>query len=101
MFWLRLWALLGIRKAAQRGKPARVVAQENHAYLTSSTNYLSRKQLHSEFKAQFNEVADVESSFLRNSPNARGRILYSIGRVVPVMFWLYREFWSRTILVRP
>lgn len=95
--WIALWALLGLRRASQRGLTWRRVAEQNYSYLRSSTNYLTAAELRVEFSRHFQVFRYVEKSFLRHSPNARGRWLNAAGRVLPVVYPLYRRLWSRVI----
>lgn len=99
--WLAFWALLGVRKADQKKMGWRKVADQNHAYLRASTNYLSGRAIAREFCAHFTDVRFVERAFLRHSPNPRGRRLYRLGRRLPVLFSIYRTFWARAVLARP
>lgn len=99
--WLKLWALLGIRKGNQRALPWREVAERNHDYLTTSTNYLSSREIRRHFLNHFTDTRYVERVFLRHSPNGRGRALYRLGRTFPPLFVLYRSLWSRVVLARP
>jgi ubiquinone/menaquinone biosynthesis C-methylase UbiE len=98
--WLSLWAFLGIRSSSQAKLKWRDVARSNYEYLASSTNYLRGREILSCFRRYFPDVQFAERSFLRNSPNSRGRMLYSVGRYLPFIFSLYRNAWSRTVLTR-
>jgi ubiquinone/menaquinone biosynthesis C-methylase UbiE len=99
--WLSFWALLGIRTPTQKGKNWREVAAENYTYLHSHTNYLTGPALQREFSRFFGNVRYVETSFLKFSPNARGRRLYRLGTKLPFIFLFYRSFWSRLLLLSP
>jgi SAM-dependent methyltransferase len=99
--WLKLWALLGVRKPNQRGLDWRHVADSNCAYLTTNTNYLKAHEIKRHFLNHFPKTRYVEQTFLRHSPNARGRFLHRAGQAFPPLFMLYRQFWSRVILARP
>lgn len=98
--WLALWAILGVRKAAQKGQPWRQVVDRNHEYLVNRTNYLTGRRLSAHFRHHFPAVEHVEWAFLRHTPNSRGRKLYRLGRKLPVMYPLFRVFWSRVVLLR-
>ena len=100
-WWLALWALLGVRKSTQQGAEWRKVADDNLRYLQRSTNYLTGRELRRNFTSHFGNVRYVERSFLKNSPNPRGRLLYRAASALPPLFLLYRVFWSRVILARP
>ena len=66
-----------------------------------STNFLTGAELQRYFCSYFADVRYVERSFLKNSPNPRGRMLYRAGCAFTPLFLLYRAFWSRVILARP
>lgn len=99
--WLQLWAWLGVRNQFQVGLDWQTVAENNHSYLQSSTNYLTRHQLRYEFSRHFREVQEMERLFLKHSPNTKGRALSRIGTLLPLLFDLYRTFWARVIVTRP
>ncbi|TVR99355.1 MAG: class I SAM-dependent methyltransferase [Rhodospirillales bacterium] len=98
--WLALWARLGIRKTNQYDLSWREVADDNHRYLSNHTKYLASADIYENFSKYFQEFYWAEAAFLRYSPNPRGRTFYQIGRIFPVLFWVYRTFWSRVILAR-
>jgi ubiquinone/menaquinone biosynthesis C-methylase UbiE len=98
--WLKTWAWLGVRSASQTGMNWQEVAQRNQKYLCSSTNYLTGPELRRQFANHFDEVRFAEMSFLKHSPNIRGRMLARLGRIAPPLIGLYRTFWARIILVR-
>jgi SAM-dependent methyltransferase len=45
LWWLRLWAVLGVRNSFQVGEKARRVAQLNHRYCKTGIKYLTHKQM--------------------------------------------------------
>ena len=96
--WLALWARLGVRKPNQKGMGWRDVAAENYAYLSTSTNFLPGAEIERHFRSHFDAFSYREKEFLQNSPHARGRLLYRVGRLIPPIFLLYRTFWSRVVL---
>jgi SAM-dependent methyltransferase len=98
--WLRVWAKLGVRSPGQVGMPWQDVACRNQTYLERNTNYLTGPELRRHFTAYFDHVQFVEDSFLKNSPNRRGRILAQLGRIAPPLFSLYRSLWARVVLAR-
>ena len=94
--WLYLWALLGIRRPAQRGLSAAVVAQQNVDYLTGNTNYLTRRQLQQHFAdAQFEETVFCEHLFLKHT--ARGRALHAISQILPLVPMLFSACRTRVL----
>ena len=98
--WLALWARLGVRKDNQRGLTWREVADRNQKYLSNHTNYLPGTIIARHFSQFFETFWYMERAFLQHSPNRRGRIFCQVGNVLPVLFLLYRNFWSRVIIAR-
>lgn len=94
--WLRFWAQLGVRTPAQKGMSAEERARRNHAYLTSSTNYLTKSQMRDAFARYFDEVRFVEELFLKRS--RRARILYDLTAVLPFIPATYSALRSRVVL---
>lgn len=95
-WWLRLWAQLGIRTKVQRGTPAKELARRNADYLRSSTNYLSKSEIHREFARQFAEVRFVENLFLKYS--RRARALHSLSTLIPIVPDVYSTLRSRVVM---
>ncbi len=75
-WWLKTWALLGVRNQFQRRMSAAEAAANNLHYLTSRTNYLPKRELHRQFSEYFSEVRFVEEAFLTASE--RGRKVYKL-----------------------
>jgi SAM-dependent methyltransferase len=98
--WLALWARLGVRKEDQHGLTWREVVDRNQKYLSDRTNYLPGTMIEKHFLRYFENFCYKESAFLRYSPNRRGRIFYKIGCIFPVLFFVYRVFWSRIIIAQ-
>lgn len=85
-WWLRLWALLGVRNRFQKGMTARAVAAYNHRWLPEHTNYLTVAQLKRLFAPAFT-LEFVEKDFMR------------CGRAGLLVFpGLYRTLFSRIML---
>jgi len=85
-WWLKLWALLGVRNKFQKDVPARDVAQYNRRWLAEHTNYLTVAELRRLFAPAFS-LEFVEKDFMR------------YGRAGLVVFpWLYRTLFSRIML---
>jgi SAM-dependent methyltransferase len=98
MTWLKLWAMIGIRNAFQLDMDAKQVAETNHHYLTNHTNYLPRRRVLEQFKAVFREAEFKEDLFLKHS--RRGRYVYMLNRLIPVLLWLYRHESSTVIVLK-
>ena len=97
-WWLYLWAVLGIRNPYQAGMRSNEVASMNLKFLRERTNYLSKKQLTRLFSNYFSEVTFCEDVFLKCS--RRGRLIFSLGKVLPFLPSLYSTFRARVLLAR-
>jgi SAM-dependent methyltransferase len=97
-WWLAIWARLGVRSPLQKGMSVREVTEANHVYLTGYTNYLSRSGMQRCVARYFGDYGFCESLFLKSSQ--RGRILYKVGRVLPVLPWLYGVLRARVLFCR-
>lgn len=64
MSWLKFWAYLGIRNEYQKALPARKVAELNHEYLHTCTNYLTKGELRRQMSKSFATVLCVEREYL-------------------------------------
>jgi ubiquinone/menaquinone biosynthesis C-methylase UbiE len=97
-WWLAIWARLGVRSPLQKGMSVHEVTEANHVYLTGYTNYLSRSAMQRCVARYFGDYGFCESLFLKSSQ--RGRILYKVGRVLPVLPWLYGVLRARVLFCR-
>jgi ubiquinone/menaquinone biosynthesis C-methylase UbiE len=97
-WWLAIWATFGVRAPHQKGMSVREVADANHAYLSSSTNYLSRSVIERCVSKYFEEYGFCESLFLKHSH--RGRIIYKLSQVLPVLPWVYGVLRGRALFFR-
>src|SRR5262245_61612437 len=97
-WWLALWAKLGVRAPRQQGMSVREVAQANHLYLTSQTNYLSKCAIERFVSRYFGDYGFCESLFLKSSP--RGRIIYRVSRMLPMLPWVYGMLRARVLFFR-
>lgn len=72
-WWLRSWAMLGIRNEFQRRRrlSAAETAADNLRYLTTRTNYLPKRELVRQFSEYFEDVRFVEHAFLNVSERGR------------------------------
>jgi SAM-dependent methyltransferase len=70
-WWLKSWALLGIRNQFQRRLSAEETANFNLQYLTTRTNYLPKRELVRQFSEYFEDVRFVEHAFLNASERGR------------------------------
>jgi len=97
-WWLKTWAMVGIRNEFQTKMSAREATEANHTYLTSHTNYLTKRQLREQFGRYYTDVRFVESDFLKNSP--RGRKIAPLTKVLPFLPNLYSAVGSRAAFGR-
>ena len=98
-WWLRLWAMLGIRNSFQQGKDAREVVELNSQYLNERTNYLSREEIIDSMKAHFPDAVFVEKHMLKHS-YGNARRIYPLAKVLPFVSRLYSTFYSRVVFLK-
>lgn len=99
--WLFLWILLGIRfpKKAKHGNPI-VETDRASKYLKNKTKYLNGNEIKAIFGTYFENVKYAEKCWLMNSPNIRGRMLHRVSLIFPFIFWIYRTFWTRVLILQ-
>jgi SAM-dependent methyltransferase len=100
--WLRLWTMLGVRNA---GLPSGFSGKE-HAVINwkaSRTNYTyhSHKELKFLFGLFFSRVTFAEKEFVRATltDSRFSRLVNSISKVFPPIFWLYRHFHTKVTVL--
>ena len=97
-WWLRTWAAAGIRNEFQTRLSAREACEANHTYLTSHTNYLTKRQLREQFGRFYADVRFVEGAYLRHRP--RGGRIAGLTRALPFVPELYSAVGSRVAFGR-
>jgi SAM-dependent methyltransferase len=97
-WWLKIWALLGVRNEFQRKLSAAETVEANVKFLTSRTNYLSKRKLRRLFAQYYTDVHFVEDKFLKNS--ARGRRIYPLVRALPFLKTFYSAAYNRVAFGR-
>lgn len=97
-WWLKTWAMIGIRNEFQRQLNAAETAEANRAYLTTHTNYLPKRELRRQFGRFYTDVRFVEDAFLKNS--ARGKKIYRLSRWLPFLPKIYSAVGSRAAFGR-
>ncbi len=95
--WLRLWAMLGVRKPSQRQAPAAAVARENAEYLNRYTNYLTRRQITEHVERHFEHFGFEELAALRYTRLAPAA---PVLRRVPYFGRLLSTFQTRVLFLR-
>jgi ubiquinone/menaquinone biosynthesis C-methylase UbiE len=97
--WLGVWATMGIRNRYQKGRASKEVVELNHRFLTTSTNYLTRRQVATLAETYFGDVAFVEHLLLQHT-YGRSRHLSLLARRWPALGRLYSAFHSRVMFCR-
>jgi SAM-dependent methyltransferase len=97
--WLSLWARLGVRTEPQKGLTVKEIVARNREYLTTRTNYLTKKQLRRVFAEQFGAVTFAERELLKHTYGGARRLAGPAQRW-PLIAALYSSFYSRVILVK-
>ena len=64
MSWLKFWAYLGICNEYQKDLTARKVAELNHEYLHTCTNYLTKGELRHQISKSFATMLCAEKEYL-------------------------------------
>jgi ubiquinone/menaquinone biosynthesis C-methylase UbiE len=99
IYYLKFWAMLGVKKKSQRGMSVDQVAKDNLSYLDSSTKYLSTKEIKESFSNYFSKVLFVEDRAIFHSPS---RITSKCARMFPFSFlsYIYRTFKAVVVLTQ-
>jgi len=97
-WWLKTWAMVGIRNEFQTKLSAQEACEANYRYLNSHTHYLTKRQLRDQFGRYYTDVRFVEDAFLKNSP--RGRKIYPLTKMVPFLPDLYSAVKTRAAFGR-
>jgi SAM-dependent methyltransferase len=95
-WWLRLWALCGIRNSFQKGKSVRETVELNLNYLRNQTNYLSKSQIKRVVSCYFDNLVFAERHMIKHSYGGARR-LYPAIRLAPFSARLYSTFYCRVI----
>lgn len=99
--WLYFWAFLGIRNRFQKGLSANQTARTNYDYLTTKTNYLTKKQIRKHFEKHFEYVFFCEKlSFRYRKNRKKGKILFALSTILPFIPSLFSTFHSRVVYCR-
>jgi len=98
MFWLRLWAVLGVRNGSQKGMSWRRVAEDNFRYLNEHTNYLTSKEIRGYFCSVFSEVRFCETEYMLGT--RRARVVGHASKYMPFIAAMYSEMRTRVVVAR-
>lgn len=97
-WWLKSWALIGIRNRFQRDMSAAEACAANLEFLTLHTNYLPKRTLQRLFSEHYTDVQFVEHLFLKHGN--RGRKVYELSTWLPFLPKLYSAVGSRVAFGR-
>ncbi len=92
-WWLKSWAMIGVRNKFQKSMTASQASDANWTYLSNHTNYLPKRRLQQQFSRYFTDVQFVEKVFLKYSK--RGRKVYKLSSVLPFLPNVYSAIGSR------
>jgi len=95
-WWLRLWALLGIRNSFQRDMSFREVAESNFKYLRERTNYLSKSAIVAAVSQSFNNLIFAEKHMIKHTYGA-ARHIFPLVKAAPFIAPVYSMFYCRVI----
>lgn len=95
--WQYLWSFLGVHNEWKDCRSPKQRAKRFSEYLHNETNYLSRKNLRSEFMEYFKQMKFIENTFLKYS--RRGKLIHRMTTLLPFLAWMYSTFRSRVILL--
>lgn len=98
-FYLKFWALLGLRNQYQKGMSVQAVTAHNASFLKNQTNYLTEGQMRAVYAPYFKRVDFIEDIYLSLSESSKARALSYFNRYVPLTGWLYRTFWAVPLLL--
>jgi ubiquinone/menaquinone biosynthesis C-methylase UbiE len=94
-YWLRLWALLGIRTREQKGLSAKETADRNYDYLSKQTIYLTKSEITSHCARFFGTIRFCEDIFIKYIQ--RVPMLYKLSKVASFLPVLYSTLRTRVL----
>jgi len=89
-WWLRLWALCGVRNSFQRQLSWREVAHNNAEYLATKTFYRSKRSFRQIFSQSFATIRFADESAIRHS-YGHARFLAPVAQVVGGMYGAFHQ----------
>jgi SAM-dependent methyltransferase len=95
-WWLMCWALIGIRNRFQKGLSASETCTANKTFLTTRTNYLSKRALRRLFAQYYTDIDFVEHLFLKQSK--RGHKAHELSTWLPFLPKLYSALRGRVLV---
>jgi len=97
LWWLRVWAWLGIKNQYQVNKTGGEVALANAEYLSQKTNYAHDRDLRKLAHSKGFTVLSGEKEMLRYHSSLTRKVM-RVNTVLPIFPWLCRTFVSRVVL---
>lgn len=99
-WWLRVWAIAGVRNDFQKGMDAAEVVERNASFLSTSTNYLRTGEIERIARRHFSGVTWAEGAMLRNT-YGRARILPRVLGSGAAVAGAVRHLHTRVLVTRP
>jgi len=93
-WYLKLWAILGLRNEYQKGLNSSEAAEHNLKTLVTGTNYLSKKQIVNHVESVFGRCSFNELSALKHSSK---KCYYNILKCIPLSREMISTMVSRTL----
>ncbi len=92
-WWLKLWALLGVRNEYQKGLPWKEVCERNAGYCKNGLNYHSFGEFKKIIGSVFGNVKAVKKEYINNMPGGAAKF----GRKLPLpgygsLIFFFREW---------
>lgn len=91
IWWLKLWAALGVRNEFQRGKGWREVAALNAKFCEDGLIYLSKRDLRAISCRVFGNFTSADRFFVDHSPGAASRLARAFP-IRPLSDWMMGTF---------
>jgi SAM-dependent methyltransferase len=98
-WWYQLWALLGIRNEYQKGLTAHDVADRNAFYFVDALNYVPTSCYEVVWRQLGYTFKWLDQEHFETSERAWVRAIGHLNRVLPLVGWLNRTFYSRLVLL--
>ena len=98
--WLKLWAMMGVRKSSQKGMNYKRVTDDNYFYMNHRTNYLERRTLRDFFGKHFEEVHFCEDKFLNSTRLVKNNKWLKTITSTKLPSYAYSTFKGRVVLTK-
>lgn len=92
-WWVKLWAMLGVRNEFQKGLPWKEVYDRNMGYYKDGLNYHSYNEFQKIIKSVFGNVKACKKEYIKNMPGGAAKL----GRMLPIpgypsLIFFFREW---------